>query len=178
MLNKIREQITLLEFWWAKRNLRLDVDFSITNENGEPTFTFLTGEYKGVKVQFGVMRIPDEVERNLDFVTYVVDNPHNTNLVKTKFDKHIRNLVRVMLGDLTVAAKVTNESRTHDFDEPNEEREFHEEVDTLLEARVSKRKSRKKAVRTDADVHPKVQQPTKPKRARARTTGKKRPIRK
>ena len=171
-----------LQFWWAKTTIKDGRDFDLQMDEVGMLVTILRGKFKGVQYRYSPLKVLDD-EGLVDFRTHVEYLPYPIDPSDPKFEKLTTNILRILLTDAipeTMAqakneAQVTNENRDTDTGEPLEERGFHEESTPLLEKRVSKRKPRKKTVSADSGVHPKVQQPAKPKRARARTTGKKRP---
>jgi len=174
MLNKLREKVATLEFWWAKRSLKDGVDFALRIEKDAIIVELLRGKFEGVRFQFKNVILRED--RLVDFQTVIVDNPHCAKVTSKKFNKLSANLFRVVLSEcVSDASKVINESRTSDTVKPVEEREFHEEVSPLLEKRISSGQSRKKAVRPDTVVHPEIQQHAKSKRTGTRTPRAKRP---
>jgi hypothetical protein len=174
---------TRLEWWWATRTIKEGEDFicrPASHYPDTPPDTFLvevmTGKYKGVVMRFGnIYMREDEI---LDFDTQVLYNPESASVETKRFVRYASNVMRIMLHvAVREAEKILDESRTTDTTEPHEERAFHEEDTSLLEARVSKRKSRKKVVSGDGTIHPEIQQPTKPKRTKTPAKRKKQPNR-
>jgi hypothetical protein len=179
-MKKYKEQ---LEFWWAKKTIRDGRDFELQMDDAGMLVTLISGKFKGVQYRYSPLTVLDD-EGLIDFRTFVEYAPKTADLTDPKFVRLTTNILRILLADAipetAIQAKqentqVIDENRDTDTDEPNQERDFHEESTPVLEKRVSKRKPRKKTVPTDSGIHPQVQQPAKPKRARARTTGKKRP---
>lgn len=171
-----------LQFWWAKTTIKDGRDFDILMDDRGMLVTILSGKFKGVSFRYSPLTVLDD-EGLVDFSTHVAYNPKGLDVSDPKFAKLTTNILRILLADAipeTAAQKheeiqVIDENRDTDTDKLDQERVFHEESTPLLEKRVSKRKPRKKTVSADSGVHPQVQQPAKPKRTRARTTGKKRP---
>jgi hypothetical protein len=171
-----------LQFWWLKKTIKDGRDFDILMDDLGMLITILSGKFRGVSFRYSPLTVIDD-EGLIDFRTHVAYNPKNLDVSDPKFAKLTTNILRILLADAipeTAAqkyeeAQVIDENRDIDFSQPLEERDIHEESTPVLEKRVSKRKPRTKTVRPDKLPHPEVQQPTKPKRTRARTTGKKRP---
>jgi hypothetical protein len=200
MNNWMIDKWATLQFWWAKRRLRDGKDFDLEVDDLGILVTILRGKYKGVQFRYANLFLGTE---KLDFNTVVVYNPEGALVYEAGFEKLSTNILRVLIADsvsekttltpnnetvwdydpaakayaqeMVDYDKVMNENGNTDTVELDQERDFHEESTPLLEKRVSKRKPRKKVVPADSGVHPEIQQPAKPKRARARTTGKKRP---
>lgn len=188
MKNKIKDKLAELQFWWAKKTIKDGRDFELSVDELGTLVTLLRGQYAGVQFRFGPMTLRESNEAMLDFSTVVVYNPKNVDVLNKNFEKLSSNILRFLLAeavedtkyptDWMAAIKVIDENRKIDTIELDQERGFYEESTPVLEKRVSKRKPRKKVISTDSRIHPEVQQPAKPKRTRARTTGKKRPHRK
>jgi len=174
MLNKIRDRVAVLQFWWAKKRLTDGVDYTLHITDDILTVELLKGKFAGVKFRYDRCYLRDNM--SFEFHTVIVDNPNNENVTSKKFNKLSANLFRVILSEcMSDSSKVINENRTSDTDEPDQEREFYEEVSPILEKRVSKRQSRKKVVPADSGIYPEIQQPAKQKRAATRTPRKTKP---
>lgn len=178
---KLNEYKAKLEFWWAKKTIKDGRDFEVSMDDVGMLVHLTSGKFKGVKYRYSPLKVLDD-EGLVDFRTYVEYTPKNVDVTDPRFVTLTTMILRILLEEAIpekeFESQVIDENRDTDTGEPTQEREFHEESTPLLEKRVSKRKPRKKAVRTDSDLHTEVQQPAKPKRPRARTTGKKRPERK
>ena len=178
-MKKLKEK---LEFWWVKKTIKDGRDFDILMDEVGMLITILKGKFKGVSYRYSPLKVLDD-EGLVDFKTYLEYAPQNVDVSDPRLTKLTTNILRILLSEAipeTAAQKheetqVIDENRNTDTDKLDQERVFHEERTPLLEKRVSKRKSRKKVVTADSGVHPEIQQPAKPKRTRARTTGKKRP---
>ena len=177
---KLKEK---LQFWWDKQTIKDGRDFEIRMDDVGMLVTLLSGKFKGVQYRYSPLRVIDE-EGLVDFSTYVEYTPLTVDVSDPKFSRLTTKILRILLAEAIPetavqaqqeTTQVIDENRNVDTVELDQERGIHEEVSPLLEKRVSKRKPRKKVVPADSKVHPQVQQPAKPKRARARTTGKKRP---
>ena len=184
-MNKFKEYKARLEFWWAKRSLVDGRDFELTMDGAGLLVTVLRGKFRGVVYRYGPLSVKEEDEGLIDFQTHILYNPMDglyADLMTGEFRKLTTNILRILLTEAIpetlaqakyIEEQVIDENRDTDFSQPLEERDIHEESSPVLEKRVSKRKSRAKAISADSGVHPQVQQPSKPKRARARTKGKK-----
>lgn len=183
-MKKLNDIKAKLQFWWAKHTLKDGRDFSLSFDALGLKVTVLRGNFSGVQYRYSPLKVREEEEGLVDFATIVVYNPEKADVSDPAFQKLTTNILRILLAnavgehELSIKEQVIDENRNTDTVELDQEREFHEEVSPLLEKRVSKRKPRKKVVSADSGVHSEVQQSAKPKRARARTSGKKRPDRK
>jgi hypothetical protein len=180
---KLKEQF---ELWWARKTIKDGRDFEIQMDDIGMRITILKGKFAGVEYRYSPLKVIDD-EGLVDFHTVVEYIPENVDVADPKFAKLTTNILRILLSEAipeTAAqakqeqAQVIDENRKVDTDSVDEGREFYEESSALLEKRVSKRKPRKKAVPADTEPHSEIQQPAKPKRSKARTTGSKRPNRK
>lgn len=178
MLNKIKNRLALMQFWWAEKTIREGRDFEVVNDDLGAAITILKGNFSGVQFRFGPMRFVESRENLLEFNTVVVYNPLKADVLNPKFEKLTSNILRILLKEIVAEKQVIDENRNVDSGELAEERDFYEEVPPVLEERVSKRKSRKKNISADSGSHSEVQQSAKSKRTRNRTSGKKRPVRK
>jgi hypothetical protein len=179
MYELIKDKFADFQFWWAKKTLKKNVDYKI--HETAPMVEILKGEFEGVMIWFDDVTLRED--GLVDFSTVILENPRYLDVCTKKFVKLSTNLFRITLSEFVAKPnnntdKVINESRTIDTDEPDQEREFHEENSPLLEARILKRQSRKKIVPTDSGIHPEIQQPAKSERTGNRTTGKERSKRK
>lgn len=180
---KLNELKQALGIWWARKTIKDGRDYEISMDDVGMLVHLTSGKFKGVTYRYSPLKVLDD-EGLVDFRTYVEYAPKNVDVSDPKFVKLTTNILRILLSEAIpetqsqtkIEAQVNDENRDIDTGELDQERDIREEVSPLLEKRVSKRKSsRKKTVRTDSEIHTKVQQPAKPKRARARTTGKNRP---
>lgn len=181
--NKIKNELVDLyakfQFWKAKKNIsEKDFRYVPTLEtDADFLIEILKKPYAGVIVKISEFKMREEGEEGiLDFTTYVVQNPKNANVSRAKFNKMVTDIVRFILIQSTekIDVKDVYEDRNSNTLELVEERPVSEESTTVSKKRVSKGKSRKKAVPGNTEVLPKVQQPTKPKRAKTSSGRKKR----
>lgn len=179
MISKLQEYKARLEFWWAKRTLKDGRDFALNFDNLGLIVTILTGPFAKVEYRYANILVREDEEGMIDFHTVVRYNPLNADVTHPDFVKLTSNILRIIfqdtMGEHKIDEQVVNENRNIDTFELDQERDFYEESTPVLEKRVSKRKPRKKTVRTDSGLHSEIQQPAKPKRTRTRTPRTKRP---
>lgn len=168
MVNQMKNYLSNLyarfEFWYAKKKIRLYEDFEFYDSEGDLFFIRIkSGKYKGVVFSISDMKISERGETAmLDFCTNIYETPIvGLDITDKGLVKFINNVVRILLADSVEEAKRNEQRRTVDLDEPHEEREIYEESLAVSEERVPKRKSRKKVVDGDSEVHTEIQQPTK-----------------
>lgn len=190
----LKEYTARLQFWWAKKTIKDGRDFELTIDDVGALITILRGKFKGAQFRFSPLTVREEDQAVLDFQTHVVYYPKGVDLSDPNFGKLATNILRILITELVREPRnfpqgpapdfssyneyheeLTNENRDIDTSQFDQERDFYEESSPVLEKRVSKRKPRKKAVRTDQPVHSEVQHSTKPKRTRIRTPRAKRP---
>jgi hypothetical protein len=184
LMNKFKQAYARLQFWWVKKTLISDKDFTLSADELEPGETLrieiLRGKFAKVQFSYSDLYLSEDENGLLTFHTRVVYNPSKLNVFTKKFEELTANILRVILIEGIAQSRskqqteqgMTDENRKNDTDELDEERKFHEEKSPLLEKRVSKRKSRAKDVSGDSGVHPDVQQPAKRKRTKAATRSK------
>lgn len=179
---KLNEYKEKLAFWWAKKTIRDGKEFEVSMDDIGMLVHIISGPFKGVTYRYSPLKVIDD-DGLVDFHTYVEYTPKNVDVSDPRFAKLTTAILRILLEQAIpetaaqakkeIETQVIDENRDTDTGELVEERGFYEESTPLLEKRVSKRKPRKKTVSADSGIHPQVQQPAKPKRARARTSGKK-----
>lgn len=175
MINYLRDKVATFEFWIAKKTLKEGRDFEYQPSDDSGGFVVQVtkkGKYEGLIIGFSKFKV-NEVDGcgELTFDTKMISNPKNLDLADKNLVKLTSDIMRIVLvGSIEMVDK--NELRKTDTVELDEERAVCEEDLAVPEARVSKRKSRKKAIPGNSGAHPEVQQPTKPKRSRAKATGK------
>lgn len=176
-MKKLNEYASRVQFWWARKTIKDGRDFDLLMDDRGMLVTILTGEFKGTQFRYSPLSVREDDDGLVDFATYVEYAPLSVDISNSKFTKLTTNILRILLQDAIpeTSEQVMNENRDIDTGESIEERGFYEESTPVLEKRVSKRKSRAKTVRPDSTVHPKVQQPAKPKRTSTRTPRAKRP---
>ena len=181
--NWIKQIFAKIEFWWAKKRIELNRDFGLsTHLDGvvhKPVIEILRGKFKGVKFQFFNIHLKDQEEGLLEFQTRVVYTPNvNLNIVCREFENLTTNILRIILIDsVRINAKefdqeLENEDRTTNINGTDEERGFYEEISPVLEKRISKRNSRKKAVSRNPRSYSKIQSVTESKHNKVSPSGK------
>jgi hypothetical protein len=180
MLDKLRDKLTILKFWWAEKRIKEGRDYHPSIDELGLLVTILRGEFTGVEFRFGPICVKEDPTGTqlLEFNTVVVYNPTEADVLSKKFEKLTSDILRILLRSAIreTEEQVIDENRNVDTGELAQERDIHEEVAPILEERVSKRKSRKKAVSADSGSHSEVQQRPKSKRPSNRNSGKKRPV--
>jgi hypothetical protein len=173
-MNKIKKSIAELQFWWAKKLIKDGRDFDIQVDDVGNLVTILRGDFKGTQFRYSPLTVREDDDALVDFHTHVVYYPKGVDLSNYKFAKLTTNILRILLAEAVsepedYTKELNDANRNLDTSEFIEERDFYEESPPVLKKRVSERKPRKKAVRTDKPVHSEVQPITKSKRTRVRT---------
>lgn len=150
------ELIAKLKFWKAKNFVVLDKHYEfmldISDKNSIPVR--ILKKYPGVIVEYSNIRMSTENEMSYDI--NVIANPNLCRVENKNFDEFTTAILRsIILGSIE-HAKESNENGNIDTVESDSERSIHEEVVTVSEERIPERKPRKKAVRGNKAVYPKV----------------------
>ena len=156
--NKIQDLFAKYEFWYANKFIKLDKHYTFFFDlNGEST-TFAVKylkKYEGVIVEFANVKVGEGGLFTFDYD--IISNVNNCNVKSKSFDRFTSNVMRNILhGAIENGIRTENENRNTDPVESDSQREVHEEVVAVSEKRVSNRKPRKKTVRRNKAVHPKV----------------------
>lgn len=158
MMNKIQDLIAKYEFWYARKFIKIDKHYTFFFDLNGPPGSFaikFLGKYDGVIVEFANVTVGDGGLMTFDYD--VISNVNNCNVKSRSFDRFTQHVMRSMLyGAIENYKKEPNENRELDFVESDSERDFYEEVSAVSEERVSNRKPRKKTIRANKGVHPKV----------------------
>ena len=146
MRDKIEELKAKFAFWYIKKFVRLDKEFTFLLDlsySNRITVKLLKKfpdtivEYSGININDGL----------LNFEFDVIANPKLHDTKSKKFQRFTSNVMRsILIGAIENSTKVTNENGNADPIEFDTEREIHEEESPLPQKRVSKRKPRKKTV--------------------------------
>jgi hypothetical protein len=172
-MNKFKKSIAGLQFWWAKKLIKDGRDFDIQIDDVGNLVTILKGKFEGTQFRYSPLTVREDDDALVDFHTHVVYYPKNVDLSDSDFAKLTTNILRILLADAVSepnTKELNDANRNPDTSQFIEERDFYEESSPVLEKRVSKRKPRKKIVRTDKPIHSEIQPTTKPKRTRIRTS--------
>jgi hypothetical protein len=150
--------IAKLEFWYVKKFYRVEKQYTFfVDLNGPPgsfAIKFL-GKYEGVIVEFTDVKVGDDGLMTFDYD--IISNVNNANTKSKSFQRFTSNVMRsILLGAIENTMKEGNENRNIDLVESDAERVFHEEDAAISEERVPDRKPRKKTIRGNKRVHPKV----------------------
>ena len=150
--------IAKLEFWYVKKFFKIDKQYTFFVDLNGPRGSFaikFLGKYEGVIVEYTDIKVGDEGLMTFDYD--VISNVNNVNVKSKSFQRFTSNVMRsILLSAIDNAMKEGNENRNTDLVESDAERVFHEEDSALSEERVSNRKSRKKSIRGNKGVYPKV----------------------
>jgi hypothetical protein len=154
----LKELIAKLEFWYVKKFFKVEKQYTFFLDLNGPPGSFAVkflGKYDGVIVEFTEVKVTDEGLMNFDYD--VISNVNNANTKSKSFERFTSNVMRsILLSAIENAIKEEHENRNTDPVQSDSERVLHEEVASISEERVPDRKPRKKGVRGDKGVHPKV----------------------
>ncbi len=158
VMNKIRDLVAKVEFWYAKKYIKVDTHYTffldLNSEPGSFAVKYLK-KYDGVIVEFSNVNITDD--GLLTFDHDVISNVNNCDVQSKRFGRFTSNVMRnIIFSAIDNAMKEENENRKSDFVELDSERDLHEEGVTISEERVSDRKPRKKTIRANKGVRPQV----------------------
>lgn len=171
MLRYLSDVIATAQFWYAKKTIVMDKDFTIIGDGGELHIKINTGRFKGTVFEIDSLKLEERGESA--FLTYkitLIENPLSIDVGNQKLINYTNKIVRIILSESVKDEVVRNEQRrAFDSDESVQEREVREESPPVPEKRVSKRKPRAKTVPADSAVHDAVQQPAN--RGRPKATG-------
>ena len=158
VMNKIQDLIAKYEFWYARKFIQLDKHYTFFLDlNGPPgsfAIKFLK-KYDGVIVEFANVKVGDDGQMTFDYD--VISNVNNCNVKSKGFERFTQNVMRsILYGAIENYKKEPNENRELDLIELDSERDIYEEGIAVPEERVSNRKPRKKTIRANKGIHPKV----------------------
>ena len=162
MKNKLIDLVAKIEFWYAKKFIKLDEHYTFfVDLNGEK-HTFATKylkKYRGVIIEFGNVTITGDTNQ-MTFDYDIIANPNNCNVKTRGFERFTQNVMRnILYSAVQDDIRDKNESRNTDPIEFDSERSIHEESTSVPKKRISNRKPRKKTVRRNKAVHSEIQQP-------------------
>ena len=144
-------------FWYVRKFVRLDKQYTFMHDMAKENAIAvrLIGKYDGVIVEFENVRLG--AANQMLFDTTLIANPNLKNVESKAFLRFTANVMRsIIISSIENIEKVDNETRNFDLVEPADERELHEEGSSIFEEPVPDRKPRKKAIRRNKAVHPKV----------------------
>jgi len=160
MSEKIKDLLSKLQFWYAKRFIKLNTHYTFFFDIAGKPDTFVVKylkSYKDTIIEFESIKF-DEGNR-LNFNYDILANPNNHDVKSKRFDRFTSNVMRnIINGAIENGMREENENRNTDIIESDSKRSIHEEITTISETRVSKRKPRKKTVRRNKELHSEVQQ--------------------
>jgi hypothetical protein len=152
------EFIAKLEFWYVKKFFKVDKQYTFFVDLNGPPGSFaikLLGKYEGVIVEFTDVKVGDNNLMNFNYD--VISNVNNVNVKSKSFQRFTSNVMRsILLSAIENTMKEGNENRNTDLVESDAERSLHEKGASVFEERVPDRKPRKKSIRGNKGVHPKV----------------------
>ena len=158
VMNKIQDLIAKYEFWYARKFIKLDKHYTFFFDLNGPPGSFaikFLGKYDGVIVEFANVTVGDGGLMTFDYD--IISNVNNCNVKSRSFERFTQHVMRsILYGAIENAMKEPNENRKLDLVESDSERDFYEEVSPVPKKRVSDRKPRKKTIRANKGVHPKV----------------------
>lgn len=151
-----------LQFWYAKHFIKMERDYTIAYDfarepNEQVISVKILRKYPGVIVELFDFQSDDAGKVSFDVA--VIFNPNNVGVDSKRFKKYLDAIVRSILISAIEDAKnngVMDEDGNTDIVESDSERAVHEEGSPVSEKRVSNRKPRKKGVRGNKGVRPKV----------------------
>jgi hypothetical protein len=157
-MKMLENLIAKLEFWYVKKFFKVEKQYTFFVDLNGPPGSFAVkflGKYDGVIVEFTDVKVTDEGLLNFDYD--IISNVNNVNTKSKSFVRFTSNVMRsILMSAIDNAMKEENENRNTDLVESDAERVLHEESVAVSEERVSNRKSRKKSIRGNKGVHPKV----------------------
>lgn len=158
VMSKLQNLIAKFEFWYARKFIKLDKHYTFFLDlNGDPgsfAIKYLK-KYDGVIVEFNNVKVGDDGQLTFDYD--IISNLNNCDVKSNSFARFTSNVMRNMLySAIENHMKESNENRELDLVESDSERGIHEEVTPVLEEGVSNRKPRKKTIRANKGIHPKV----------------------
>ena len=117
MRNKIQDLLASFEFWYAKRFIKLDKDytffFDLSGESDTFAIKYLK-KYKGVIVEFANVKVGDGGLLTFDYD--IIANVNNCNVKSKSFDRFTSNVMRSILhGAIENGIRAENENRKSDL---------------------------------------------------------------
>jgi hypothetical protein len=158
MMSNLLNLLAKLEFWYARKFIKLDKHYTFFLDlNGDPgsfAIKYLK-KYDGVIVEFNNVKVGDDGQLTFDYD--IISNLNNCDVKSNSFARFTQNVMRSMIYNaIKNLEKDFNENGKLDLVESDSERDLYEEVSAISEEGVSDRKPRKKTLRANKGVHPKV----------------------
>jgi hypothetical protein len=158
VMNKIQDLIAKCEFWYARKFITLEKHYTFFLDLNGPPGSFavkLLGKYDGVIVEYTNVTVGENGLLTFDFD--IISNVNNCDVKSRSFIRFTQNVMRSMIYNaIKNLEKDFNENGKLDLVESDSERDLYEEVSAISEEGVSDRKPRKKTIRANKGVHPKV----------------------
>jgi hypothetical protein len=160
VMNKIQDLIAAVEFWYARKFIKLDKHYTFFLDLNGPPGSFAIKffkKYDGVIVEFANVKVGNDGQLTFDYD--IISNVNNCNVKTRSFERFTQNVMRsILYGAIQNDVREKNENRNTDLVEFDSEREVHEEISAVPQERVSNRKPRKKGIRRNKTVHSEIQQ--------------------
>jgi hypothetical protein len=153
----MRELLAKLQIWYVKKCFKhgRDYEFYLDLNDVEAYAVKLLRKYPDTIVEFKNVTAGEDGALSFDFV--VVANPKLHNTKSKRFQNFTSNVMRsIIFTAIDNFERNIDDHRATNPDQLDQERTIHEESDPVLEARVSERKPRKKAVRRNKKLHTEV----------------------
>jgi hypothetical protein len=144
------------EFWRAgKLQLGKHFDFFFDLSNPQAIAVKILKKYPGVIVEYSEIKMSTDNEMSFDF--NVIANPNLCDTESNRFKRYTSAIFRnIIIRSVENAVKEENENRNANSLKSNSQRSVHEEDTAVFEDRVPDRKPRKKAIRGNKKLHPKI----------------------
>jgi len=156
----INNKLATLDFWYAKKTIKINREYTFMvdmDSNNAIAIKFLS-KYSGVIVEYSNIHINSDDALSFDF--NVIANPELHNIESNKFRNFSNNVMRSIIINTLNSVKDTVDNNRKDYESGNidsiefdQEREIHEESNSLLEKRISKRKIGTTSTRRNKKIH-------------------------
>lgn len=153
----MRELLYKLQVWYIKNRFKYgrDYEFYLDLNDVEAYAVKILRKYNDTIVEFKNVTASEDGSISFDFV--VVANPKLHNTESKAFKNFTSNVMRsIMFTAIDNFERNIDEYRATNPNQFDQERIVYEESDSVPETRVPERKSRKKAVRRNKELHPEV----------------------
>jgi hypothetical protein len=144
------------EFWRAsKLQLGKHFDFFFDLSNPQAIAVKILKKYPGVIVEYSEIQM--STDKDMAFNFNVIANPNLCDVESNRFKRYTSAIFRnIILRSVENAVKEGYENGNNNSLKSDSQRSIHEEDVTVSEERVPDRKPRKKAIRGNKKLHPKV----------------------
>lgn len=164
MTNKILNLLAKVEAWYASKTCKFDVHYRVEYDVSNPSAIAIRilKRYPGVVVLISDVGVSDA--NILSFNFQIAHNEKKVNTNSRGFQRFIKYIVLSLIKKSiettephTNAGESLNEDGSVDTEESDTERALHEKGSSVSEGRILHRKPRKKTIRGNKKVRPKVQ---------------------